>query len=295
MKALVIGGCSWDTLIQTDEIQELKDDLTLWSNHQHETVGGTGAGKALCLDTLGVETTLVTTMAEDQYRKNILSFFDDTAISIYPIPVEKNTTHTNIMHGQGKRISVFTNHSSEVPEADPTVIELIKQSDVVFLNINEFCLAYVDACISYSKLTVVDLHDYDPPNPYHQEFIRAAHIITVSDAQLPDSPSFMNEMINDHKQLMIVTKGRNGLVALDNKKNQYMIPAYMDLPFVDSNGAGDSLCSGFITSYLQSNNTKQSLRFGAVCGAYSCASEELYHRSASHNVITETLSKWNEG
>ena len=40
MKALVLGGSSWDTLIHVDEINKLEDDMSLWANNVVETVGG---------------------------------------------------------------------------------------------------------------------------------------------------------------------------------------------------------------------------------------------------------------
>ena len=42
MKALVIGGSSWDTLIHVNEFNEVKDDMILWAKKRIETVGGTG-------------------------------------------------------------------------------------------------------------------------------------------------------------------------------------------------------------------------------------------------------------
>ena len=116
MKSLVIGGSSLDTLIRVGEIQEMKKDMTLWADHVTQTVGSTGAGKALCLATLGSEVNFITALGIDQEAEKIRTYFEGENIHLHPVLTDKTSTHTNIMHSEGHRITVFTQEGSTNPQ-----------------------------------------------------------------------------------------------------------------------------------------------------------------------------------
>lgn len=278
MKALVIGGSSWDTLIHVDELGIIKDDMSLWANSVVETVGGTGAGKALCLDALGEEVILVTDIGKDVAGNKIMSYFERTKIKVIPLLVDTSTTHTNIMHSMGKRLSIFTS----VPTVDASVpAALMKQlsdTDIIFLNINNFCRGFIPFLKTLKKSIIVDIHDYDPPNPYHDDFIEIADIIIASGVNIVNHQQFLKELIQRGKKLVVITLGSDGLIALDSEGNEYNLKGYTDFKYVDSNGAGDSFVAGLITHYFQSKNIGESLKFGTICGGIACSSYELFNR-----------------
>ena len=208
---------------------------------------GTGAGKALCLDALGSDVTFITDVANDENGAKILRYFDETTVNLIQVEVDKSTAHTNLMHSKGKRISVFTSVPTMEPKKPQNLDEIVKEADVVFLNINQFCRDYIPLIKKYKKLTVVDIHDYNPPNPYHQDFIEAADVLVASGIYIPNHQEFLEEMIQKGKKLVVVTKGSEGLVALDSDKNYYELSGYNDFEYVDSNGAGDSFTSGLVS------------------------------------------------
>ena len=291
MNVLVIGSCGWDTLIHVDEIKELHDDISLWAKNVIETVGGTGAGKALALDVLGANVTLVTDLADDDAGKKIRDFFSKTNINLIPLKTDKTVTHTNLMHGYGNRITVFTNFHSKEPDYYDGMEKLVKESDFVFLNINNYCREYIDVIKKHNKLCVVDIHDYDPPNPYHKDFIEAADIITCSDIYLKDKKKFAKDLINTGKKLVVLTSGSKGLYAIDNKNNEYFVEGYNDFEYVDSNGAGDSFASGLMFEYMKSKNIGKALEIGNVCGGIACSSEELFKLDTSYEEIVKIVEK----
>ena len=277
MKILVIGGSSWDTLIHVDEIGSIQDDMSLWANNVVETVGGTGAGKALCLDALNYDVTLLTELAKDHNGKNIIDFFKKTSVKIEKIDSDKSTTHTNIMHSKGKRISVFTNVPTKRQDIYKSIDHLINGSEAVFLNISGFCREYIQVLRKHNKPVIVDIHDYNPPNPYHQDFIDVADIITASGVYIDNHIDFLEQMINQGKEVAVITKGSEGLIAMDKDRKIYKLPGYNEFDYVDSNGAGDSFCSAFAVKYLETGNVGESLKYGTICGGVACTSYELYN------------------
>lgn len=287
MRMLVIGGCSVDTIIKTEELKIIKDDMSIWSQDLVETIGGTGAGKALCLDALGHDVSLVTSLGLDQNRDKIIQFFENTNVQIYQVVTNKTETHTNIMHGEGNRISIFTNVPDEKPKLLETIEILLSRSDIVLLNINDFCRDYIPIIKQYQKKIVVDIHDYEVGNPYHQDFIDCADIIIASSVNLNNHIEFLENVIDSGKELGIVTFGINGAVAMNNQKGIFKTNSYTNIEYVDSNGAGDSFISGFITEYLKTKNVGESLKIGALCGAYACTSFDLYNTKYGYNEIKE--------
>lgn len=278
MKYVNIGGCSIDTLIHVHSLPEITDDVTLFAEKVFTSVGGTGAGKALALAYLGVNPDFITAIGPDKYGEELTEFFTQKNLSFYPSLSDVSTAHTNIMHDNGKRISIFTSHIQTFPPIHNKAEEIIENSDVVFLNINAFCRQYIPLVQASNTTIVVDIHDYEPPNPYHQDFIDCAHILIASGVYIKDHTMFMEEYIDKGKEIVVITKGSDGLVAMDQSKQLIELSGYNEWDYVDSNGAGDSFCSGFIVEYMETKNLLQALKVGTVCGGLACTSEELYHK-----------------
>jgi len=288
MKILVIGVSSFDTLIYVDNLVTQKEDAALWANKVAYSIGGTGAGKALALSVLGVKTNLATDIGNDEVRDKILSFLQQEEIELTILKADKSTTHTNIMHGNGKRLSIFTSFPQNV-EYNPTVEELIASSDAVFLNINDYCRKYIPIIKKEKKTTIVDIHDYSLGNKYHQEFIDAADILFVSGVNIIEQEKFLNDYIKG-KELVIVTNGDKGSIAIDHNRKIYYQKPYSVKEVIDTNGAGDSFSAGLIFKYLKTKSIEESLKFASICGGLACSSQVLYNEKATEEYV-ELLMK----
>jgi len=290
MKALVIGVSSYDTLIEIDQFPTLKSDVSIWAKNVHYSVGGTGAGKSLSLDTLGVDTTLVTDLGKDEYRQKILDIYKQTKIHTKVLLADVTTTHTNIMYDGGKRLSIFTSMSKEI-EFNPKIEDDIQKSEVVFLSINDYCKHYIPYIKKHDKLCVVDIHDYDIGNPYHQAFIQAADILFASGVNIDDDIQFLKEHIKN-KQLVILTKAEKGSLAIDKNHKIYHQSAFKQLPLLDTNGAGDGFSAGFIFALLKKKPIQYALAFASVCGAMVCSSRHLFNPDTKENIINKYIQIW---
>jgi sugar/nucleoside kinase (ribokinase family) len=187
------------------------------------------------------------------------------------------------MHGNGKRLSIFTSSPQHV-EYNPIVEELVASSDAVFLNINDYCRDYIPIIKKEKKTTIVDIHDYSLGNEYHQEFIDAADILFVSGVNIIEQEKFLNDYIKG-KELVIVTNGDKGSVAIDHNRKIYYQKPYIVEDIVDTNGAGDSFSSGFVFKYLKTKSVEESLKFASICGALACLSQDLYNPKASEKYV----------
>jgi sugar/nucleoside kinase (ribokinase family) len=292
MKALVIGVSSYDTIIEIDQFPKLKSDMSIWAKNTHFSIGGTGAGKAFSLNALGVETSLITELGPDPYRDKIMAIYNGTNINTHIIDADVTTTHTNIMYDGGKRLSIFTSMSKDV-QLKPDLENIIKENDIIFLSINDYCRYFIPMIKKHHKTCVVDIHDYDIGNPYHQDFIEAADILIASVVNIDDEVQFLK----DHrmgKDAVIITKAENGSIAIDKNGHIYHQDAFKKLPVVDTNGAGDAFSVGFIYAFNQNQSIKHALKFATICGAMACSSKDIYHPNCNEASVNQYLSEFKE-
>lgn len=274
LNALVIGVSSYDTLIYLNDFPKLKDDMAVFPEKVYKTVGGTGAGKAMALSILGAQTTLVTDLGDDSYKVNILRHLFHYPIKVIPLKADKTTTHTNIMHHQGKRMSIFTQVGNHI-SYNPQVEDMIKKADLIYLNIHAYALEYLPIIIQYNKPVFVDIHDYDEGNPYHQPFIECANYLMVSGVNIPNKVAFLKKKHKNH-DLVILTDSEHGSHVMDKAGHYFKEPAKKVQHYVDSNGAGDAYGAAFMIAYLKTKNIQESMRFASIAGSLACESHELY-------------------
>lgn len=288
-KMLVIGVSSYDTLIHVHEINEIKEDMSLWAKKVIYAVGGTGAGKALALNQLGIKSKLITELGNDDEKVHILNEFEKHKIDYKILKADQTTKHTNIMHSNGKRLSIFTGIATKV-DYDLSVEKDIIDADVIFLNINQYCVDYIPLIKKHKKLVVVDIHDYNINNPYHEPFIECADILFLSGVNIKDQKEFLYSYIKD-RVAVVITNAEKGSIGIDQNMKIISQDAYRELPFIDSNGAGDSYSAGFIYQYLLTKDLKRAMAFASVCGGYACSSDYIFSKEMGIDSISKILDK----
>ncbi len=272
MKALVIGGVSIDTILKVDyEVKEILDDMSLFASETYTTIGGTGAGKALALSTLGASVTFITCFALEDEQK-ILETLDQTNLNLYVHETSSTTKHTNIMHGNGNRMSVFTSMCDD--DIEPYLIDF-SSFDYIFLNIDGFTKHYIPYLKDLNNV-VVDVHDYDEENKYYDAFLKEADYLFLSDIKIKNDEKFLKKAIKN-RELVVITKGSKGYIAI-NKEGTIFKDTAKELTgeYKDSNGAGDSFCSGYFYEYFKTKDTAKALDFASYCGMLACTSKDLF-------------------
>lgn len=292
MDILNIGSVAYDTIIQVHDFNEFSNDLHLWAKESYFALGSTGAGKALCLDALGIDNTLITMIGEDEIGKKIRQKLSNLDTEIHIIDTDKSIAHTNFMYGEGGRISATTSFPTSEEGIDHEKYEpLIKKVDIVLLNINNFARGFIPIIKKHKKLILVDLHDYDGKNKHHQEFIEAADILVTSGVNIDNTETYLNNHIKCGKLLSVVTLGSKGYIAIDKDQKTYRGQIFNGLAFVDSNGAGDSFSAGFAVEYTKTKDISKALEFANLCGAVSCSSKQLFHPDYTYEDVKKLNKK----
>ena len=286
-KVLIIGGVSWDRIISVDTLPSARAQ-TIFSQGYRETLGSTGAGKALNLARLGFDVTLHTPVGSDEPGDKIRAFLSRQPVRVlYQTDPRGTETHTNLMDREGGRISIYTTYPTFEPVLDLISLENeILACDYLVLNILNYARTLIPLARKHGKKIWCDLHDYDGTNPYHEDFVRAADYVFLSADQLLDFEGLQDHLLTEGKQLVVVTRGKEGALGKNRRGERVESGIKDDLALVDANGAGDAFFSGFLYAHSQGLSLKDCMTRATVVAGLCIASPELYHQD-----LTEALVK----
>jgi sugar/nucleoside kinase (ribokinase family) len=274
--ALVIGGVSFNTIVYVDAFPQPRPQM-IFSNGFHETIGSTGAGKALNLRRLGFGVTLHGLIGDDRLGRKIIDYLAAAEIAfLYDIDPRGTQRHLNLMDRTGRRISIFLEAGTFEPAFEAQRIEQsIPGSDYIVLNISNYCRTLIWAIQRHGKAIWCDIDDYDGQNRYYDDFVRAADYLFMSSDAMPDYRPFLQRMIAQGKRLVICTHGRAGATTLTRDGEWIETPIVPSYVPKDTNGAGDSFFAGFLYGHAKGYSIEQCLRLGAVAGGLCVTSAEL--------------------
>lgn len=279
---LVLGGVSYDTLIYLDEFPKPRAQ-TVFSRGGHETIGSTGAGKALNLSRLGFEVTCHALIGADEYGDKIRREFQQQGIHFIPeIDPQGTERHLNLMAADGARISIYFAYATPDPAIDISAFDsLWPDHDYIVMNINNYCRRLIPGIRNAGKEIWCDIHDWDGVNEYHKDFVNAADYLFFSSDAMPDYRNFMQSMIDAGKQLVVCTHGRQGSTALTRAGEWIDTPVINDYIRRDTNGAGDAFFSGYLYGHANRHPPEQCLRWATLTAGLCVTSTELAHPELS--------------
>lgn len=292
-KVLIIGGTTFDSIIYLKSLPK-PEPQTIHYAPFNETLGSTGAGKALNLSRLNVNNTLHSIIGDDQWGGKIVKGLNKAGVNfVYDIDPMGTERHINLMDENGNRISIFVTQSSFKLDLDMARIEeLIKECDIIVLNIIGYTKQLIPLIKKYNKLVWTDLHDYNIGNPYHEEYIDIADYIFVSSDNMKDYKPVMESWMARGKEFVVCTHGKGGSTTLSKDGRWIETPIINDYKFKDANGAGDSFFSGFLYGFLKGKSIEDCLKFGTICAGLCITSSELAFEGLSEAMLEAEYEKY---
>lgn len=293
MKILIIGGTTYDAIIYLPHLPEPKPQTIHYAPF-HETMGSTGAGKAIPLAKLNKSPILHSIIGNDLFGHKIIEDLAKEGVHfIYDFDPNGTERHVNLMDPQGGRISIFVTQSSvELPLDRVRLEQCIEQCDLVVLNIVGYTKQLIPLVKKHRKPVWTDLHDYDLGNPYHEDYIEIADTIFLSSDQLDDYRAVMMKWIAQGKELVVCTHGKEGSTALTKDGKWVETPIIPDYPFVDANGAGDNFFVGYLYGFMNGKSVEESLRLGTICAGLCISSKELAYGELNESLLKQEYKKY---
>lgn len=278
MRALVLGGASWNRMLH---LPELPGDRprTIFASGTHEAIGSSGAGKALNLARLGWETTLLAPLGADAAGESVRAGLAEAGVSLLEVHDPGGTMqHVNLMAPGGERISIFANPGTLDVELDHhTYVEQALGADLVAVSIFEYCRGFLSPLREAGIEIWIDVHDYDGANPYHGDFVDAAGVLQVSTVALPDWRAFAEARVAAGARAVVCTHGALGGSVVTEAGWVEIEPEPVP-ELVDANGAVDPFFAGFATAWVTGTEPAAAGRRGAIAAAAALGSPELASR-----------------
>jgi ribokinase len=230
------------------------------------TVAGPGYNVAKALRTLGNEVELLSLTGRDPIASLVeQALARDGLPAGQVLPALAETPQSVIIHdGDGRRqIHVDLKDVQQVPfPAERQAAALTRCQAAVLCNV-EFSRPMLRPARRAGMLVATDVHAIrDLDDPYNFDFLRAAHLLFMSDELLSTSPEEVAREALARFPVEVVVIGMGAAGALLATRDDGLVgrfPARSTRPVVNTIGAGDALASAFVDDYLRRRDPRAAL------------------------------------
>lgn len=271
---LVNGPAAWNTLVRVPSLPEPRPHMLFASGH-HDGLGGTSAGKAVTLASLGLDVTLSTLLGTDPPAGLVRAALARDRLTLLAAPARDGRTerHVNLMADDGSRVSIYL----ELPAptgTPPEVLAALDTASAAVLDLADSSLPLLAAARSRGVPIWCDVHDDDGTGDYARPFADAADVLLVSADRLADPRAYLRSRVEAGCRLAVCTDGARGAIALD-ADGWWSVSAAPAEQVVDTNGAGDAFFAGLLSAALAGLGTAAALARAAATGALAVATTDL--------------------
>ena len=288
LDVIVIGNVGIDTNVYfyTDEI-----DFTVEGNFTHNVdyVGQAGGYTSRGYAQLGQKTAFIGTIGEDFNGRFIRHTFtqdgiDQTGLFIDPTGTARSI---NFMYKDGRRKNFYDGkgHMQLQPDLD-LCRSLLQRAKLAHFHLPNWARQLLPIAKELGLVIACDIQDVvDIDDPYRQDFINYAHILFFSAVNTPDPTPLIQQLLNRNPNCTFIAgMGAKGCALGTSAGVQFFPPVSMAAPVIDTNGAGDGLAVGFLTSYILGSYTlPQAIQRGQIVARHTCT-----QKASSDNLITPT-------
>ena len=259
----------------------------------HKKIGGAPLNVSLRMNSIGVNTTMISRIGDDDNGKDILSFLNDQEVTtdLIQITGEYKTGAVQVMINEKGNASYDITYPSawDKIEQDEDVLSLVSNTDVLIFGSlicrDEVSRNTLFAIIHHSNYSVFDVNLRQPY--YTKEnlikLMKASDFIKLNDEELLEISQMLNSPFNSFEQnirfiasqmgasQICVTKGAFGAVLFYNDKFYYNSGYFIKV--ADTVGAGDSFLASLVTKLLRGDLPQKALNFACAIGALVASKE----------------------
>lgn len=270
---VVVGGAGVDTIVRVPALPvPLSDSVPVPPIHDY--VAHTGNGVALGCHALGLRTSFVDAIGDDPQGALIRERYRREGLDFHHVISPAGTARSvNLVDADGRRQSLYDGrHPLDLRLPPGSYRPLLDATRHVHLSIMNFSRALIPELLERGLPFSTDLHDWDGENPYHRDFAYAADVVQVSTTALGDRVEAVLAGILERgrARVVVATAGADGSWVWPRGGALVRVPAVTPRPVVDSNGAGDAFCAGFLYGYLGGRPPVECARLGALAGGWAC-------------------------
>lgn len=303
-KVVVFGAVNVDLLATADHVA-LTDDST--PGTLRRSAGGVGRNIAENLVRLGIGTTLVSAIGDDEFGGQILDDLRQLEMDVSAVAVNRElatASYTAIHNCDGELLYAVNDmrifDQFELPLPDGFTAAL-KFADAIVLeaNLPESVLqSVVDRC--QTQMIVADAVS----SPKCQRLagilsslsllkVNRAEARVLSGCDSKDDKALLHELHGLGPKQILLTTGSDGVVLSDGTELHSM-PAMPDVNVVSTSGAGDAMLSAVLAARLQGYDATEQLNWGTVAAAETLGVHSACAATLSLQLLSSSENLSNE-
>jgi sugar/nucleoside kinase (ribokinase family) len=207
---------------------------------------------------------------------------DTSALFIDPLGTGRSI---NFMFKDGRRKNFYDGkgHMDLKPDLE-LCGEILSQSRFAHFSLPNWARLLLPVARELGLPIACDIQDVvSVDDPYRQDFVRYADLLFFSATNFPDPTPLIEAFLTANpRQIVVVGTGAQGC-ALGSRDDIDFFPAVeMEAPVIDTNGAGDSLAVGFLSSFiLDGFSLQESILRGQIAARHACT-----RKASSSTLIT---------
>ncbi len=288
-EVVVIGNVGIDTNVY---FHSAEPDFARESNFTEnlDYVGQAGGYASRGYARLGKRTAFIGYVGDDFSGRFIREEFaydgiDTRAVFIDPAGTSRSI---NFMYDDGRRKNFYDGKSHMQLQPDrATCRSVLAEARLAHFNIPNWARQLLPIAKELGVAIACDLQDVVTlRDGYREDFIESADIVFFSAANQPDPKPLIEELLRWKPGLIVVSgMGARGCALGTRDGIRYFEPITLEASVIDTNGAGDGLAVGFLSSYVLDGYTlEDSIRRGQIAARYTCTQQ-----ASSSRLITAAL------
>jgi ribokinase len=308
-KLLVYGDIAMDVIVKTASISELEEDTNV--DDLAITPGGSAANCAAIASDLGLTATFLGNIGNDQWSKLLEKDLKKHHINIKYLNHMSGlaTICISIVNGPGNRKFYSYRGVNEISSIVPIPDSFIKQHQCIHLsgysfqnaNSAEMAMELVQSAKKHNLLVSLDpsylfARDLDLANNEilkNVDFFYPNREEAYQLTKLHDPLKAAQKIREYGPKVVIVTLDKDGCLVVGDDIQQ-TIKINNDEKVIDTTGAGDAFCAGFLTGVLNGLPLDQSCKIGSAAASHIIARLGAHEYPPSGRDILNILEKNND-
>lgn len=252
--------------------------------------GGNAMTASINLTRYGVPSSIIGKVGNDLFGEHLRNVLKDKGVSTQGLTVDKETqTSASVLmidSESGERSFFHCVGANAAFSIDDIDFDIIESSDIVFVTgtfllktfDGEQTMAFLKKCKEMGKTTVLDVC-WDSSGkwgeilnccmPYIDFFLPS-----INEAEELSGKKDVEEMAHTFMKngvgTVVIKCGEDGAFCKTSaEKSGVMIPAFKADRVMDTTGAGDNFCSGFLAAYARGLSAEKCAEIGNAAGSYS--------------------------
>ena len=285
-EVVVVGNVGIDTNVY---LPGRDIDFTVESNYTEnlDYVGQAGGYSSRGYAQLGRRTAFIGYVGDDYQGQFIRREFardgiDTTALFTDPAGTSRSV---NFMYQDGRRKNFYDGKGHMRLEFDLGLCRaVLAGSGLAHFSIPNWARHLLPVARELGLTIACDIQDViDIDDPYRQDFVQQSDILFFSAVNQADPTPLVEAFLaRNPAQIVISGMGAQGCALGTAAGVELFPPVEMEEPVIDTNGAGDGLAVGFLTSYvLEGYSLQDSVLRGQIAARHTCT-----QRASSSSLIT---------